>query len=112
MFQDYMRAAGGSADLAMIIKQRSGAGKIGQMNLVGTVEGRDCIIIDDMIDTAGTLCEAANELKRRGARKVYCFATHGLFNKDALEKIEKSHLDEIIVTNSIPMPGSDTGSSI
>ena len=112
MFQDYMKAAGGNADLAMIIKQRSGAGQIGQMDLVGEVKGRDCIIIDDMIDTAGTLCEAANQLSARGARRVFCFASHGLFNKDAFEKIEKSKINEIIVTDSIPLAGTDTGSSI
>jgi ribose-phosphate pyrophosphokinase len=82
------------------------------MNLVGSVEGCDVIIIDDMIDTAGTLCEAANQLKGRGANKVYCFATHGLFSKDAYEKIEKSYLHEIIVTNSIPLPDAETGSTI
>ena len=112
MFQDYMRQAGGNADLAMIIKQRSGAGEIGSMNLVGEVKGRDCIIIDDMIDTAGTLCEAANQLSERGARRVFCFASHGLFNKDAFDKIEKSKINEIIVTDTIPLAGSDTGSSI
>jgi len=54
------------------------------MNLVGDVRGRDVIIYDDIIDSAGTLCKAAADLRRKGAKKIYCFATHGLFNKNAL----------------------------
>ena len=64
--------------LAMIIKQRTGAGKIGSMHLVGNVEGKNGIIIDDIIDTGGTLCEATKVLKEKGALSVSCFATHGL----------------------------------
>ena len=88
--------------LAMIIKQRAGAGKIGSMHMVGSVEGRNAIIIDDIIDTAGTLCEASRVLKEHGALSVSSFATHGLFSGNALENIRKSQLDQVIVTNSIP----------
>eukprot|EP00501_MAST-03F_sp_TOSAG23-6_P001422 GSMAST32.ASY1.ANO1.1478.1 assembled CDS len=90
------------AGVAMIIKQRSGAGKIEQMDLIGTVEGCDVIIVDDMIDTAGTLCKAALHLKEKGAHKVYCFATHGVFSGPAFERIEASVLEEVVVCNTIP----------
>lgn len=72
------------------------------MNLVGTVEGKNCIIIDDMIDTAGTLCEAAKALKLHGAKKVYAFATHGLFNGKAFDNIKNSVLEKVIVTDTVP----------
>ena len=78
--------------LAMIIKQRAGAGKVKTMHLIGDVKGRDCIIFDDMIDTGGTLCKAAADLKKFGAKRVYAFASHGLFStgKASIDKIEKS----------------------
>ncbi len=78
----------------MIIKQRSGPGKVASMHLIGDVRGRDIIIFDDLIDTGGTLCKAALEIKKKGARKIYAFATHGLFStKAALKNIESSVLD-------------------
>lgn len=105
-FQSFMMSENVDPGLAMIIKQRAGPNKIERMDLVGSVDGCDCIIIDDLIDTAGTLCQAAEVLKQNGARKVYAFATHGLLSKDAILKIEKSPLDEVIITNTIPMPGN------
>lgn len=90
--------------LAMIIKQRAGAGKIDRMDLVGTVEGSDVIIVDDMVDTAGTLCKAAAILKQAGARKVHAFCTHGLFSGGASANIAASVLDEMVVTNTVPLP--------
>lgn len=96
--------------LAMIIKQRKEAAKIERMDLVGNVEGKDCVIIDDIIDTAGTVCEAAKELKNKGAQKVYVFATHGLFSGEAYKRIETSVVEQVIVTNSIPLrPGAPKG---
>lgn len=89
--------------LAMIIKQRAKAGVVSKMDLVGSVEGKDCIIIDDMIDTAGTLCKAAEELKEMGAKRVYAFATHGVFSEPAPERIKSSVLEKVIVTNTIPL---------
>lgn len=80
MFRDGLSGIGVDVTMAMIIKQRKEAGVIGQMDLVGTVKDCDCVIVDDMIDTAGTLCTAANELRDMGAKGVYAFATHGLFN--------------------------------
>ena len=87
----------------MIIKQRSGAGKIGSVDLVGTVKGCDAIIVDDMIDTAGTLCAAAGELIKFGARRVYAFASHGLFNGPAPGRIAKSQLHEVVVLDTVPL---------
>jgi ribose-phosphate pyrophosphokinase len=86
---------------AMTIKQRAAANQVERMDLVGSVEGADCIIADDLIDTAGTLCEAAAQLKK-----------HGLFSRDALSKIHNSPLEQVIVTNAIPLPGTDNESSI
>lgn len=91
------------AGLAMIIKQRLKAGEIEKMDLVGNVTGSDCIIVDDMIDTAGTLCSAAEDLKKAGARKVYAFATHGLFSGPASDRIARSVLEAVVVTDTIPL---------
>lgn len=89
--------------LAMIIKQREQAGVVSSMNLVGSVEGADVVIVDDMIDTAGTLCEAAKELKKNGARRVFAFASHGLFSGEADARIRASELTEVVVLDTIPL---------
>mmetsp|Transcript_19669 Transcript_19669/g.67544 ORF Transcript_19669/g.67544 Transcript_19669/m.67544 type:complete len:218 (-) Transcript_19669:117-770(-) len=89
--------------LAVILKQRSAPGVVGSMHLVGSVEGSDCIIVDDMIDTAGTLTAAANELRAFGARRVFAFATHGLFSGPAADRIEACVLDEVVVANTVPL---------
>jgi ribose-phosphate pyrophosphokinase len=103
-FQEFLIARGfPGVSLAMIIKQRAGAGKISKMDLVGSVEGKDCIIIDDMIDTAGTLCKAAAELKDFGAKKVYAFATHGVFTNPAPQRIRDSVLEKVLITNTVPL---------
>jgi len=102
-FRDSLTQLGCDCGLAMIVKQRIGAGKVGSMDLVGDVKDRDCIIVDDMIDTAGTLCKAGDELKTWGARRIYAFATHGLFNGPALERIRNSSFEKVIVTNSVPL---------
>merc|ERR550514_2387018 len=92
--------------LAMIIKQRAAASQIERMDLVGSVEGADCIIVDDIVDTAGTLCEAAAQLKNHGACRILAFITHGLLNGPAAERIAGSAIDEIVVTNTVPLPAS------
>jgi len=88
--------------LAMIIKHRDMPGRIAKMYLVGDVKDKNVIIVDDMIDTGGTMCEAVKELKNYGAKDVKVFVTHALFSGNALQNIEKSQIDQIIVTNTIP----------
>jgi ribose-phosphate pyrophosphokinase len=90
------------ASLAIIDKRRERANESEVMHLIGDVKGRDCIIVDDIIDTAGTLCNAAAAVMRNGARRVVAVATHGVFSGAAIERIEASPLEEVVVTNSIP----------
>jgi ribose-phosphate pyrophosphokinase len=90
-------------DLAIIDKRRPKANVAKVMNIIGDVKDRDCIIVDDMIDTGGTLAKAAEALKEHGARKVYAYATHAIFSGRAPENLEASVIDEIIVTDSIPL---------
>lgn len=92
------------AGLAMIIKQRHKPGEIERMDLVGSVDNSDVIIVDDMIDTAGTLCKAAKELHNYGAKRVYAFASHGLFSQGGTGRIAESVLEEVVVTDTIPLP--------
>lgn len=93
------------AHLAIIDKRREKANVSEVMHLIGDVAGRDCIIVDDMIDTAGTLCNAAKAVKDGGARSVVACATHGVLSGPAVRRIEESCLDAVIVTNSIaPTP--------
>jgi len=97
------RNYGIKAGLAMIIKQRHKPGEIERMDLVGSVEDSDVVIVDDMIDTAGTLCKAANELHKYGARRVFAFASHGIFSEPASQRIAESVLEQVVVTNTIPL---------
>ena len=91
------------ADLAIIDKRRPRANEAEVMNLIGDVEGRIAILVDDMVDTAGTLCTAANALKERGALKVVSYCTHAVLSGKALENIKHSQLDELVVTDTIPL---------
>lgn len=84
-------------------KSREKANVVGSMTAIGEVEGRDVVIIDDMIDTAGTLCKAAEVLKEKGARSVRAYATHGVLSGKAIERIEASALEEVYITDSIPL---------
>ena len=90
-------------DLAIIDKRRPKANVSQVMHIIGDVDGRDCIIVDDMIDTGGTLCKAAAALKDHGARRVYAYATHPVLSGNAVENIKNSVIDEMIVTDSIPL---------
>ncbi|WP_026052628.1 ribose-phosphate pyrophosphokinase [Gayadomonas joobiniege] len=90
-------------DLAIIDKRRPRANVAQVMHLIGEVENRDCIIVDDMIDTGGTLCKAAAALKEKGARQVFAYATHPVFSGNAVENISQSQIDKLIVTDSIPL---------
>ena len=91
------------ADLAIIDKRRPRANEAEVMNLIGDVAGRTAILVDDMVDTAGTLCTAANALKERGALKVVSYCTHAVLSGKALENIKNSQLDELVVTDTIPL---------
>ena len=91
------------AELAIIDKRRPRANEAQVMNLIGDVDGRTCILVDDMVDTAGTLCAAATALKTRGAIKVAAYCTHAVLSGKALENIRNSELDELIVTDTIPL---------
>ncbi|MDA9556173.1 ribose-phosphate pyrophosphokinase [Vibrio sp.] len=93
----------GDIDIAIIDKRRPRANVSEVMNLIGDVKDRDCVIVDDMIDTGGTLCKAAEALKARGAKRVFAYATHAVFSGSAAENIGNSVLDQVIVTDSIPM---------
>jgi ribose-phosphate pyrophosphokinase len=92
------------ASLAIIDKRRARANESEVMHLIGDVKDRECIILDDLIDTAGTLCNAARAVMDKGARRVVACATHGVFSGPALQRIEESPLDEVVVTDSIPPP--------
>ena len=91
------------ADLAIIDKRRPKANEAQVMNLIGDVDGRTCILVDDMVDTAGTLCAAAGALKARGAIKVVAYCTHAVLSGKALDNIRQSELDELVVTDTIPL---------
>lgn len=91
------------ADLAIIDKRRPKANEAQVMNLIGEVEGRTCLLVDDLVDTAGTLCKAADALKERGAAKVVAYCTHAVLSGNALENIKASQLDELVVTDTIPL---------
>jgi ribose-phosphate pyrophosphokinase len=94
------------SDLAIIDKRRAAANVSEVMHVIGDIEGRNCVIMDDMIDTAGTLVKAAEVLKERGAKRVYAYCTHPVFSGPAIERITKSQLDEVVITNTIPLSES------
>ena len=91
------------AELAIIDKRRPRPNEAQVMNIIGDVEGRSCVIIDDLVDTAGTLCQAARALKEHGAKTVVAYTTHPVLSGSAVENIEKSVLDELVVTDTIPL---------
>ena len=90
-------------DLAIIDKRRPKANVAEVMNLIGEVDGRTCLLVDDMVDTAGTLCGAAKALKEQGAVKVVAYATHPVLSGKAINNLNNSVMDELVVTNSIPL---------
>lgn len=99
------------ADLAIIDKRRPKANESQVMHIIGDVAGRDCIMVDDMIDTGGTLCKAAEALKSHGAKRVFAYATHPVFSGNAVENLSNCDIDEVVVTDSIPLDPAmkDTG---
>jgi len=95
-----------NADLAIIDKRRPQANQAQVMHIIGEIEGRTCVVVDDMIDTAGTLCKAGEALKDHGAARVVAYATHPILSGPAVDNITNSVLDEVVVTDTIPL--SDT----
>lgn len=91
------------ADLAIIDKRRPKANESQVMHIIGEVQGRSCVIVDDMVDTAGTLCKAAQALKDHGAKQVIAYCTHAVLSGPAVENIAKSALDQLVVTDTIPL---------
>ena len=91
------------ADLVIIDKRRSKANQSEVMNIIGDVENKNCVMIDDMVDTAGTLCHAASGLKAEGAETVHAYITHAVLSGPAVSRIAESELDEIVVTDTIPL---------
>ena len=91
------------ADLAIIDKRRPRANESEVMNIIGEVAGKTCVLIDDLVDTAGTLCHAATALKGAGAKKVLAYITHPVLSGPAIERISKSDLDQLVVTDTIPL---------
>jgi ribose-phosphate pyrophosphokinase len=91
------------ADLAIVDKRRPRANESKVMNIIGDVQGRTCVMVDDLVDTAGTLCKAAKALKEHGAEKVVAYCTHPVLSGSALDNIESSVLDELVVTDTIPL---------
>ena len=97
------------AELAIIDKRRPRPNESKVMNIIGEVSGKTCVLIDDMVDTAGTLCLAAQALKEEGAERVVAYITHAVLSGGAVERIATSVLDELVVTDTIPLarrPGS------
>jgi ribose-phosphate pyrophosphokinase len=91
------------ADLAIIDKRRPKPNVAKVMNIIGEVAGRTCLIMDDMVDTANTLCEAANALKEKGATRILAYCTHAVLSGTAIERIENSAMDELVITDTIPL---------
>jgi ribose-phosphate pyrophosphokinase len=98
------------ADLAIIDKRRPKANVAEIMHIIGDVDGRSCVLIDDLVDTAGTLCHAAEALKKHGAVKVVAYCTHAVLSGSALRNINSSELDELVVTDTIPLSEEGVGS--
>jgi len=91
------------AELAIIDKQRPKQNVAEVMNVIGEVEGKNCVLVDDMIDTAGSICLAAEALKKKGAKSVYACASHGVLSGKAFEKIDSSAIEKVVVTDTIPI---------
>jgi ribose-phosphate pyrophosphokinase len=99
----------GDADLAIIDKRRPRPNVSEIMHIIGDVEGRTCVMVDDLVDTAGTLCHAAEALKKNGAKKVVAYCTHPVLSGAAAENVQNSVLDELVVTDTIPLTAELSG---
>jgi ribose-phosphate pyrophosphokinase len=95
------------ADLAIVDKRRPEAGKSVVMNIIGDVDGRNCILVDDICDSGGTLCNAAAALKEQGATAVSAYITHGVLSNNAVKRVEDSVMDELVICNTIRATDAD-----
>jgi ribose-phosphate pyrophosphokinase len=100
------------APIAIIDKRRQKANESEIMHVIGDIEGKNCILVGDMIDTAGTIANAANKLTALGAKEVYACATHGVLSGPAIERIEKSSIKEMVLLNTIPLPADKRSGKI
>ena len=91
------------ADMAIVDKRRPEPNRAAVMNVVGDVKGKTAILVDDLIDTAGTVCEAARAIRQRGARAVYAFGTHGVLSGPAVQRLNEARLDEVVLTNTVDL---------
>jgi ribose-phosphate pyrophosphokinase len=91
------------ADIAIIDKRRTGPNKTEVMHIIGDVRDRNCLLVDDIVDTGGTLCLAAQSLKENGAKKIMAYCTHPVLSGSAIQDIEASHIDELVITDTIPL---------
>jgi ribose-phosphate pyrophosphokinase len=91
------------ADLAIVDKRRTGPDQAEIMNVIGEVEGRNCLILDDLISTGGTICQAAQRLQQLGAERIIAAASHGVFSGQAFALLDAAPIDEVIVTNTLPL---------
>jgi len=105
MADAYSQALG--ASLAIVAKRRKSATEIEALNVIGEVEGREVIMVDDLTETAGTLCSAAKILHERGATKIIAGVSHAVLSDLAIERLKKSHISELITTNSVPVRSGD-----
>jgi ribose-phosphate pyrophosphokinase len=101
-----------NAEMVICDKYRKRANEVAEMTLIGSVEGKDVVLVDDMIDTGGTLCNAANMVMEKGAKSVRAFCTHAVLSGKAYENIENSKLSELIVTNTLPLSPAYKGKKI
>lgn len=110
----YAKSLGGRQECGVVIchKTRERANVVSEIKAIGDVEGQNIVIVDDMIDTAGTLCKAADVLKEKGAASVRCCATHGILSGNAIERIHQSALEEVYITDTIPHPELEGDSKI
>ena len=92
-----------NATLAIIDKRRAGPNESKVMNIIGEVDGKTAVILDDMVDTAGTMVQAANALRESGAKRVFACATHPVLSGPAIDRLEKSGIEQLVVTNTIPL---------
>ena len=90
--------------MAIVDKRRPKANQVEVMNIIGDVKGKRCLMVDDMIDTAGTICQGAEALYKNGAKEIYACCTHAVLSGPAISRIQDSHIDKLVVLDTIPLP--------